>query len=99
MPTTSEEPLGLLHRGWIRFWYNTVTRLLFVLLPGYFVGLIPLLRYLEVPPEYANKVLVAAYVGVFLWAMVDNDFSQLNRIGRDVDGNLLPPEAQRQTQG
>ena len=78
-----------LKRFWIWFWYNTATRFLVILIPSYFVILIPLLLYLEVPEPYFRHILSGAYAGGFVWAMLDNDYSNLERIGLDVDRRPL----------
>lgn len=79
-------------RAWIKFWYNSVTRFLVVLLPSYFIILVPALRYLGVPGETQRTIVTLVYLAVIGWAMMDNDYTQLQRIGRDHDGKPLKPE-------
>jgi len=70
-------------KAWIWFWYNQWTRIFVVLIPTYFVILIPLLKLLGVPEETFNKYLGLIYMGIFWWAVFDNDFSKLRHIGLD----------------
>lgn len=74
-----------LKRAWIWFWYNTATRFCLVLFPSYFVVAVPLLLYLGVTGEPLRNSLMALYWGMFGWALVDNDYENLNRIGLTVD--------------
>lgn len=79
MPRYSYEH-NVLKRAWIGFWYNTWTRLFVVLFPSYFIGLIPFLLWIEVPAEYMNNTIVVIYCLVLLWAMLDNDFDNRQRL-------------------
>lgn len=79
-------------RAWIWFWYSEATRLLFVMLPGHFILTAPLLYGLGVPDEHFSTALGLVYALVFVWAMVDNDFENLERIGLDTNRRKLPPE-------
>lgn len=72
-----------LKRGWIWFWYNDTTRLLGVLLPSYFAVLLPLLLWLGLPAAYMRETVSLVYILVVAWAMIDNDYTNLNRIGLD----------------
>lgn len=72
-----------LKRAWIWLWYNTTFRILVVMIPTYFVFVIPLLFFLGVPPEHMSRTLSAIYMAVFVWAMLDNDYGNLRRIGLD----------------
>ena len=84
-----------LKRTWIRFWYNNVTRFLVVLLPSYALPLVAALTYFGVPGEMQRHFVTVTYLAVLGWAMVDNDYTQLERIGLDVDRRPLkdPREA------
>lgn len=68
-------------RAWIRFWYSDTWRLFTVLLPGSLIVVVPLLYLVGVPAEYMGKSVAAAYFGIFLWAMGDNDFENRWRVG------------------
>jgi len=68
-------------RAWIWFWYNDVTRLLVVVFPSYFIFVIPLLQVLQVPADYFADILCTMYFVGLLWAMADNDYTNLYRIG------------------
>lgn len=72
-----------LKRAWIWIWYNTTFRMLVVLIPTYFVVVIPFLVFIGVPPDMMGRTLSAIYMAVFVWAMLDNDYSNLRRIGLD----------------
>lgn len=84
---TPTRPLPLetrrLVRAWIWFWYNDITRMCVLLglhLPFVLLGVYALFG----PGEYLRNVAIGAYLAVFMWAMVDNDYTQLERIGLDV---------------
>ena len=71
-----------LKRGWIWFWYNDFTRfgvlfgvpaLCITIFCAYFFGI----------GEYLRTIAAWAYVLFFGWAMFDNDYSNLRRIGLD----------------
>jgi len=69
-------------RVWIWFWYNDITRICILL--G--VPLIPVavaLMMLGVHHETIRAVLACVYVLLFAWMLVDNDYSNLRRIGMD----------------
>lgn len=70
-------------RWWILFWYNDITRLLVVLIPSYFVVLIPLLLYLDLSGETIRNVLTVVYLCIFCWGVLDNDYTNLHRVGLD----------------
>lgn len=70
-------------RAWIWFWYNDITRtcvLMGLHLPFVLLGSYALFG----PGEYLRNVAIGAYLAVFFWAMVDNDYTQLERIGLTV---------------
>lgn len=69
-----------LKRAWIWIWYNDITRLCVLLgLPVIPVMLIAMSIF--GPGEYLRTVAGAAYILFFGWAMIDNDYSNLRRIG------------------
>ena len=68
---------------WIWFWYNDITRLCFVMFPLYFIILIPLLIWMGISEEAFKKILSIVYLSVWAWALVDNDYSNLRKIGLD----------------
>jgi hypothetical protein len=68
--------------AWVWFWYNTVTRIFFVLLPTYMVFLIPFFVYvIKVPPNDMANSLSAVYLLIFIIAVYDNDFSKRQKYG------------------
>lgn len=70
-------------RAWIWFWFNDITRLVF--LCGLHVPLLVLGCYAVFGPGvYLNQVAFWSYGVFFCWAMLDNDYTQLERIGLDV---------------
>lgn len=72
-----------LKRLWIWFWYNDFTRLFIIMLPSYFVILVPLLHIFGLPDEYMLDTILTIYMVVLMWAFCDNDYSNLHRIGLD----------------
>jgi hypothetical protein len=76
-------------RAWIWFWYNNTTRFLVVLFPSYFVIVVPLLQFLGLEGEAFRRTLALVYLAVFAWAVKDNNYSNLERIGLNVDRRPL----------
>lgn len=76
-------------RAWIWFWYNNTTRCLVVLFPSYFVLIIPALLQLELSDEAFRRTLALVYFAVFAWAVRDNNYANLERIGLDVERRPL----------
>ena len=72
-----------LKKIWIWFWYNDITRLFVVIIPSYFIILIPCLMMLGLTAEIIKYMLCIVYVFVFSWAIIDNDYSNLRKIGKD----------------
>lgn len=72
-----------LKKYWTLFWYRDITRILVVMVPSYFIVLIPFLFWIGVPPNYMKDTLIFFYILVFGWAMCDNDYSKLRKYGRD----------------
>ena len=69
--------------AWIWLWYNDITRVFIVLIPTYFVVLIPFMLYIGVPENAFSNILSIVYVIVLVWGVCDNDYSNLRRIGLD----------------
>lgn len=78
---------------WIWIWFNDVTRFLIPLLGLHLVvtlvglDLSGLRQSLSV--EVMKSILIGQYSLFFLWAMADNDYENLNRIGLTVDRTPL----------
>lgn len=67
-------------RAWIWFWYNDITRI--CILMG--LPIIPVVFTVGVIfgfDEYLRGVAMFAYTFTFGWALLDNDYSNLRRIG------------------
>jgi len=67
-------------RTWIWFWYSDITR--FCILIG--VPVIPVIAIaynIFGPGEYLRTVAGITYILFFGWALFDNDYSNLRRIG------------------
>jgi len=71
--------------AWIWFWYSDITRMLVVMVPSYFIILIPLLMYFGVQGETLRQTVMFTYIAVFMIAMMDNNYENLNKIGLDVN--------------
>lgn len=68
--------------AWAWFWYNSVTRIFFVLLPTYMIAVIPFFKYvLEVPADDMANSIAALYFFIFMIAVYDNDFSKRKKYG------------------
>ncbi|MNR71337.1 hypothetical protein D3C71_19520 [compost metagenome] len=76
-------------RAWIWFWYNDLTRLLLVLSGGHLALTGPLLWLLGLREEALRTGVIAAYVVVVVWALLDNDYTNLHRIGLDTQRRPL----------
>jgi len=76
-------------RAWIWFWYNDITRLFLLLIPTHLLfTLLPVLYLLHlvlgISHMSADTFRIFLFIfwgGPLLWAMVDNDYSNLRRIG------------------
>lgn len=84
---------GRFHGAWIWFWFNDWTRLLIVGLGGHLLFFIPLLYALGVQGESLRSAAIGLYIAVFGWAMVDNDYTNLHKIGLDVYRSPLKTDA------
>ena len=69
-----------LKRAWIWLWYNDVTRFA-VLLGLPIIPVILLVAYFFGVGEYLRTVAMFAYMFTFGWMIIDNDYSNLRRIG------------------
>lgn len=70
-----------LKRAWIWFWYNDITRMFMVLIPSYFVLLIPLMIWLGFDDQSIRNTCGALYGFGISFALLDNNYSNLRRIG------------------
>ena len=73
-----------LKRAWIWFWYNDITRLLLIMFPGHLIFLLPILHWIGVRGEELGACAVILYIIGFVWAVADNDYTNLHRIGLTV---------------
>lgn len=69
-------------RWWILFWYNDITRV-FLLLGIPSVILYFILWYCFGTVEYLRDVALWSYILLFVWALFDNDYSNLRKVGFD----------------
>ena len=75
-----EQEKNKLKITWIWLWYNDVTRILVIFgFPS--IIAVAIGRLLSVDADHLQKIALAVYVFVFFWASVDNDYSNLRRIG------------------
>jgi len=75
-------------KAWIWFWYNDVTRGL--MLMG--IHLIPIATFMVwagVDGEIIKNTLIGVYLVGIVWGIVDNDYSNLRKIGMDEYRNKL----------
>jgi len=80
-PLGSSEATGY-DSFWIWFWYNDITR--FCLLFGLPSIILVVVCWLVIGPgEYLRTVAMITYGVFFAWALLDNDYSNLRRIGMD----------------
>lgn len=68
--------------AWIWVWYNDITRLCIVVGMPSFIAVI-MARAFFGPGEHLKCVAMATYIGFFAWALLDNNYSNLRRIGLD----------------
>lgn len=76
---------GKVQHAWIWFWYNDFTRMFIVLIPSYFIFVIPFLIWLQLEEETFKTTLCTIYMIVLAWAFSDNDYTNLNKIGLTTD--------------
>lgn len=78
----TEQEKNKIIRAWIWFWYNDFTRVCVLL--G--VPIIPMIAFAFAifgPGVYLRGVAITTYIVFFGWAFLDNDYSNLRRIGLD----------------
>ena len=80
----NEIKVGRLQYWWIWCWYNDVTRLVGVLLGLHVIPTGIVLYNLGVDHDAIRFVIAAQYLVVFGWALIDNDYTNLNKIGLTV---------------
>ena len=79
-----------LHHAWIWFWYRDITRFLVVLIPSYFIILIPFLYWIGIEDsETIKQISTVTYLVVILLSMKFNNYENLYKIGRDINGKKL----------
>ena len=75
-------------RAWIWFWYNDVTRWGTVLgIPSIFMVVV--VYGLFGWGEYLLCIAVISYIIFLAWAIIDNNYSNLRRIGMDEYRNKI----------
>lgn len=72
-----------LTRAWVRCWFSDCFRMGVVLLPTYFVVVLPLLYLVGVPASAMSNTAAFIYAMGFVWAMCDNDYETRWRVGQD----------------
>lgn len=75
--------MSKLEKIWILFWYNDITRLFLVLIPTYFIILVPLLKLFNFSDELLGRILLLTYIFILMLAGHFNDYSNLRKIGLD----------------
>jgi len=83
MENYDDKKITKIKKYWIWFWYNEWTRIFIVMIPSYFIFLIPLLMWLDINEKIFRLILCITYVFIFCWAILDNDFSNLRKIDMD----------------
>lgn len=75
--------ISKLEYAWIWFWYNDITRIFFVVIPSYFIIIIPLILWIfpDISEESFKTTLIFTYMVVLLFAFNFNDYTNLNKIG------------------
>lgn len=82
--------LTKLYHFWIWFWYSDVTRIFLVLMPSYLLVVIPALYWMGITDHAVLKqVALVLYIAVILLAIEFNDYTNLEKIGRDVNRKKL----------
>lgn len=81
-----------LKRLWVWSWYNDFTRIFVIMLPSYFVILVPLLHILGLPDKYMLDTILTIYMIVLMLAFCHNDYSNLRRIGLNEYRKKLTPQ-------
>lgn len=70
-------------RAWIWFWYNDVTRFLGVMCGLHLLFTVLPMIYFGIPKETIQNIALFQYFVIFAWAIIDNNYNNLNRIGLD----------------
>lgn len=73
---------------WILFWFNDYTRFFGVVMGGHLVFTLPAF-YLFFGVEYIKDFCLLSYCFVFLFALIDNDYSKLRKYGYDEYGKKI----------
>jgi len=69
-------------RWWILFWYNDITRFCIILgIPSAMLCIF--IGYLFGAGEYLRDIALWSYCLLFAWALIDNDYSNLRKVGLD----------------
>jgi len=70
-----------MRKAWIRFWFNDYTRVIGVALGGHLLITGPwifvILSHFDVL-EHFRTVVAFLYSFIFIWAMLDNDYTKLD---------------------
>lgn len=82
--------IGKLHAAWIWFWYNDMTRMFLVVMPTHYAFIVPLLLWSGMDVESIGGVLWPIYGLILFWAFIDNDYSNLRKIGLNEYRQKLP---------
>jgi len=73
--------IGKLHAAWIWFWYNDMTRTFFVVIPTHYLIIVPVLLWSGMDVKSIGDILWPIYGLILAWAFIDNDYSNLRKIG------------------
>lgn len=73
---------------WVLFWFNDYTRILGVVFGGHLLISLPV-AYLVFGEAHLKDFAIISYSVVFLFALLDNDYSKLRRYGRDEYGKKI----------
>lgn len=82
--------IGKLHAAWIWFWYNDMTRMFLVVMPTHYAFIVPLLLWSGMDVKSIGDILWPIYGMILFWAFIDNDYSNLRKIGLNEYRQKLP---------
>ncbi|NOH56880.1 hypothetical protein F0261_02370 [Alteromonas sp. 07-89-2] len=72
-----------MRKAWLRFWFNDYTRIIGVVLGGHLLITGPwifvILSHFDAL-EHFRIVVAFLYSLILMWAMLDNDYSKLDRL-------------------
>lgn len=72
-----------MRKAWLRFWFNDYTRMIGVMMGGHLIITGPwifgILSYFDAL-EHFRTVVALLYSFILIWAMLDNDYSKLDRL-------------------